>query len=124
MRFLNTLFMILATLEILPAQALEQHPSIVITREPLVNASINPMQYGQFVEYLCDLVPSMWAEKLYDGSFEGLTPYKVAFIKQTVFKEKSWYPSGAVNRGRYTLDKETKISGQVSQKIEVTGAQR
>ena len=96
---------------------------IRIRREPLVEARINPMQYGQFVEYLCDLVPSMWAEKLYDGSFEGLSPYKFAFIKQTDFKEKPWYPSGAVNRGRYTLDKETEISGEVAQKIEVIGAE-
>ena len=96
---------------------------IRITREPVVEARINPMQYGQFVEYLCDLVPSMWSEKLYDGSFEGLSPYKFAFIKQTDFKEKPWYPSGAVNRGRYTLDKEKEISGEVSQKIEVIGAE-
>jgi alpha-N-arabinofuranosidase len=96
---------------------------VVVTREPLVSAAINPMQYGQFVEYLCDLVPSMWAEKLYDGSFEGLTPYKVAFIKETDFKEKPWYPSGAANRGRYTLDKQTAISGQISQKIEVQGSE-
>ncbi len=95
--------------------------SIRITREPLLAASINPMQYGQFVEYLCDLVPAMWAEKLYDGSFEGLSSYKFAFIKQTDFKEKSWYPSGAVNRGHYTLDKEARVNGQVSQKIAVDG---
>lgn len=97
--------------------------SIRIQREPLRNARINPMQYGQFVEYLCDLVPSMWAEKLYDGNFEGLSPYKFAFIKQTDFKEKPWYPSGAVNRGKYTLDSQTKISGEVSQRIEVQGGE-
>src|SRR6266571_3783962 len=87
--------------------------AIRITREPLVEARINPMQYGQFVEYLCDLVPSMWAEKLYDGSFEGLSPYKFVFLKETDFKEKLWHPSGAVNRAKYTLDRETKISGDV-----------
>ena len=92
-----------------------------ISREPLVAAVINPMQYGQFVEYLCDLVPAMWAEKLYDGSFEGLGHYNFAFIQQTDFKEKPWYPSGAVNRGLYTLDKTTQISGEVSQKIAVEG---
>jgi alpha-L-arabinofuranosidase len=96
---------------------------ILIRREPLRNARINPMQYGQFVEYLCDLVPSMWTEKLYDGSFEGLSPYKFAFIKQTDFKEKPWYPSGAVNRGKYILDSKTKISGEVSQQIEVQGGE-
>lgn len=95
--------------------------TVRITREPIVPAEINPMQYGQFVEYLCDLVPSMWAEKLYDGRFEGLSPYKFAFIKQTGFKEKPWVPSGAVNRGHYILDKSTKVSGEVSQKIVAEG---
>ena len=104
--------------EISPGRA-----TIQITREPLVAASINPMQYGQFVEYLCDLVPAMWAEKLYDGSFEGLSRYNFAFIQQTDFKEKPWYPSGAVNRGLYTLDKTTKVSGEVSQKIAVEGSE-
>ncbi len=59
-----------------------------ITREPLCAGQISPLQYGQFVEYLCDLVPAMWAEKLYDGSFEGLSPYKFVFLKETDFKEK------------------------------------
>src|SRR6266567_1761920 len=90
-----------------------------ITREPLCAGQISPLQYGQFVEYLCDLVPAMWAEKLYDGSFEGLSPYKFVFLKETDFKEKPWHPSGAVNRAKYTLDRETKISGDVSQRIEI-----
>ena len=95
--------------------------SVKITREPLVAGEISPLQYGQFIEYLCDLVPSMWAEKLYDGSFEGLTPYKVAFLKETDFKEKPWYPSGEVNRAHYELDPGTRVSGNVSKKIEVLG---
>lgn len=88
-----------------------------VTREFLTSDPIDPFQYGQFVEYLCDLVPSMWAEKLYDGSFEGLTPYKFVYLKETDFKEKPWYPSGATNRAQYTLDHDTKVSGEVSQKI-------
>jgi hypothetical protein len=77
----------------------EVDPSITrlkITREPLCPGEISSLQYGQFIEYLCNLVPSMWAEKLYDGSFEGLTPYKVVFLTQTDFREQPWYPSGAV----------------------------
>jgi len=45
-------------------------PAVKITREFLSPGDISPLQYGQFVEYLCNLVPGMWAEKLYDGSFE------------------------------------------------------
>lgn len=96
---------------------------IRITAKPLVDAEIHPFQYGQFVEYLCDLIPAMWAEKLYDGSFEGLSPYKFTHIAETDFKEKPWYPSGATNRADYALDRTTKVSGEVSKKIAVpTGA--
>ncbi len=95
--------------------------TIRITKDPLCPGQIHPFQYGQFVEYLCDLMPSMWAEKLYDNSFEGLRPYKFVYLKETDFKEKPWYPSGATNRAAYTLDNTTKISGEVSQKIEVAG---
>ncbi len=92
---------------------------ITVTREPLNAGEISPFQYGQFIEYLCDLVPAMWAEKLYDGSFEGLSPYKFVYLKETDFKEKPWTPCGATNRADYMLDHATKISGDVSQRIAV-----
>ena len=90
---------------------------ITITRQPLVNGEISPLQYGQFIEYLCDLVPSMWAEKLYDNSFEGLTPYDFVYLKETDFREKPWHPSGATNRAKCELDKTQKVSGETSMKI-------
>src|SRR3982750_2272330 len=83
---------------------------LTITHEPLNSGQISPLQCGQFIEYLCDLVPSMWAEKLYDNSFEGLTPYDFVYLKETDFKEKPWFPSGATNRAEVALDKETKVS--------------
>lgn len=92
--------------------------TVRFTPDTLLPATINPMQYGQFVEYLCDLVPAMWAERLYDGGFEGLTPYKFAFIKETDFREMPWRPSGAVNRGRYDNDRSTKVGGNSSKRIE------
>jgi alpha-N-arabinofuranosidase len=93
------------------------HDTIRVTRRFLQTGTINPMQYGQFIEYLCDLVPSMWAEKLYDGSFEGLTPYRVEFIKQTDFRERPWHPWGATARAEYQLDPNQPVSGKVCQKI-------
>jgi alpha-N-arabinofuranosidase len=90
---------------------------VVVTREPLCPGSINPAQYGQFVEYLCDLVPSMWADKLADGNFEGLSPYKFVYLKETDFREHPWYPTGATNRGRFELDSETKVNGATSYRI-------
>ena len=90
-----------------------------IGSEPLCPGTISPFQHGQFIEYLCDLVPSMWAEKLYDTSFEGLQPYGFVYLRETDFKEKPWYPSGATNRSHCTRDKSTKVSGEVSMKIDV-----
>jgi alpha-N-arabinofuranosidase len=85
---------------------------VVITRAPLRPGRISPFQYGQFVEYLCNVVPAMWAEKLCDGSFEGLTPYKVAYIPETDFRERPWYPSGATNRAKLIRDRSDRISGE------------
>ncbi|MEO6436482.1 MAG: alpha-L-arabinofuranosidase C-terminal domain-containing protein, partial [Tepidisphaeraceae bacterium] len=92
-----------------------------ITREALTGGEISPFQYGQFIEYLCDSVPAMWAEKLYDGSFEGLSPYKVAYLKETDFREKPWYPSGATNRATYSLSNVNPVSGKVAQEINLIG---
>jgi alpha-L-arabinofuranosidase len=90
---------------------------VVITREFLRPGRINPFQYGQFIEYLCTMVPAMWAEKLFDGSFEGLSPYKVAYLKETDFRERPWYPGGATNRARFERDRSTRVSGELSFKI-------
>ena len=90
---------------------------VIITRDFLAAGRINPYQYGQFIEYLCTMVPAMWAEKLFDGSFEGLSPYKVAYLKETDFRERPWYPSGATNRANFERDRTTKVSGDSSYKI-------
>jgi alpha-N-arabinofuranosidase len=92
-----------------------------ITRDFLNPGRINPMQCGQFIEYLCDLVPGMWAEKLYDGGFEGLSPYNFVYLKETDFKEKPWHPYGATNRAEFLRDPTKAGSGGFSQKIAVPG---
>jgi alpha-N-arabinofuranosidase len=92
-----------------------------VTRDFVVPGRISGNQYGQFIEYLCNLVPAMWAEKLSDGGFEGLTPYKFAYLKETDFREKPWYPSGATNRAEYTLDQANPVSGKTAIKISAGG---
>ena len=90
---------------------------VVITRRPLATGAISPMQYGQFIEYLCNLVPGMWSEKLDDGSFEGLGPYRFVYLKETDFRERPWHPAGATNRATVELDRTTKVNGEASCKI-------
>jgi alpha-N-arabinofuranosidase len=99
---------------------LDQLP-LRVGHEPLVPGTISPLQYGQFIEYLCNLVGGMWAEKLYDGGFEGLSPYNFVYLKQTDFREKPWYPCGATNRAEYLHDPTNPVSGRFSQKIAVAG---
>jgi alpha-N-arabinofuranosidase len=96
-------------------------PSTVIRiRPPKPEApSISPMQYGQFIEYLCDLVPGMWAEKLDDGGFEGLSPYAFTFLKETDWKGRAWYPIGAVNRSQCVHDEEAPAQGSACMRISV-----
>jgi alpha-N-arabinofuranosidase len=90
-----------------------------VRREPLCPGTISPLQYGQFIEYLCDLVPGMWAEKLHDGGFEGLTPYNFVYLKETDFRAKPWYPCGATNRADFQRDRTSPVGGEFSQKIAV-----
>ncbi len=90
---------------------------LTVTNEPICNATISPYQYGQFIEYLCGLTPSMFAEQVFDGSFEGVPPYRVEFRKETDRLEKPWYPDGAVHRGDFALDTVAPFNGKVSQRI-------
>jgi alpha-N-arabinofuranosidase len=106
-------------LSLLQSQVVHGNDALIITRDALCDGRITNLQCGQFIEYLCNLVPGMWAEKLYDGSFEGLSPYKFVFIRQTDFRENPWYPSGQMNRATYSLDPRHAVSGSVAQKIEV-----
>ena len=92
-------------------------PTLKITNERICPGTISPYQYGQFIEYLCALTPSMFSEKLFDGSFEGVPAYRFAFRKETDRIEQPWYPDGATNRGEFQLDKADPFNGKVSQRI-------
>lgn len=95
--------------------------TIRVRRKFAGDGEISPFQCGQFIEYVYDLVPGMWAERLYDASFEGVVPYKRTFRKETDFREKPWYPVGALNRGEYVLDEQNPFNGKLSQRIGVRG---
>jgi hypothetical protein len=92
-------------------------PTLRITRDRICPGAISPYQYGQFIEYLCGLTQSMFAEQVSDGSFEGVPPYNVSFRKELDRIEQPWYPDGAVHRGDYALDPVNPFNGKVSQRI-------
>ena len=49
-------------------------PVITIHSEPIPDSQVSPLLFGNFIELLDDVVPSMWAEMLNDRSFEGILP--------------------------------------------------
>jgi alpha-L-arabinofuranosidase len=103
-----------------PVLANDDRPAaatLKIVRERVCPGEINPYQYGQFIEYLCGLTPSMFAEKIFDGSFEGVPPYKFEFRRAVDRIEQPWYPDGATHRGEFSLDKGNPLNGKVSQRI-------
>ena len=97
---------------------------VKVTREALGKDPISPLQYGQFIEYLCDLVPGMWSERLCDGSFEGLTPYKFEYIKETDFRQHPWYPYGETDKVTLVRDTGAKVGGESSGRIDLAGPAR
>ncbi len=90
---------------------------LTVTNEPVCDGTISPYQCGQFIEYLCGLTPSMFAEQVFDGSFEGVPSYRFEFRKETDRLEKPWYPDGAVHRGDFALDPVNPFNGKVAQRI-------
>lgn len=63
-----------------------------ISNRSVHNGRINPMLFGNFIELLDDLVPSMWAEMLNDRGFEGVTPPAnwVYFDGSPTFCDRGW----------------------------------
>lgn len=63
-----------------------------ISNRSVHDGRINPMLFGNFIELLDDLVPSMWAEMLNDRGFEGITPPAnwVYFDGSPTFCDRAW----------------------------------
>jgi len=78
---------------------------------------IDLMQGGQFIEPLCNLLPSMIAQQVASTSFEEESPWKVAFKKAVDKPFRPWYPDGAVQAATYSLDTTNPFNGKVSEKI-------
>ncbi len=98
---------------------------IVVTTKRLQKEPISPLIYGNFVELLSDLVPSMWAEKLDVTSFEYLRTPEERQRRQSRFvfdpkvdpRDRLWCPLGDKARGDWLLDDDRPFNGHVSQRI-------
>jgi alpha-L-arabinofuranosidase len=116
-RYSLAIVVVLMTASSLLADEPQTPPTLKVTNERICRGTISPFQYGQFIEYLCALTPSMFSEKLFDNSFEGVPPYGFEFRKETDRIEQLWYPDGATNRGEYVLDPVGAFNGKVSKRI-------
>ncbi len=94
---------------------------ISILNERISNVPIDIKQGGQFIEPLCNLIPSMTAQQVADDSFEEAPPYRVAYKREIDKPFRPWYPDGAVHTAQYSFDTDGPFNGKRSQKIVLNG---
>jgi alpha-N-arabinofuranosidase len=94
-------------------------PNVEIDLSRRGPAPIDAKQCGQFIEPLCNMLPSAIAQQVAGDSFEEEPPWSVAFRPEIDRPHRLWYPSGAVHVARYALDTEKPFNGRRSQKIEI-----
>src|SRR5579862_4187120 len=78
---------------------------------------IDAKQQGQFIELLCNLIPSITAQQVVSTSFEDAPPCHVAYKREVDEPYRPWYPDGAVEVAQYSFDTTHPFSGARSQKI-------
>lgn len=105
-------------------------PLLRVTATPLFAAPISPLIYGEFVEFINDLIPGMWAERLRDRAFAGETVPRHVYRHALGAGSSSWRAFQASN-GPYghapavelafDLDPESPFVGARSARICVRG---
>jgi alpha-L-arabinofuranosidase len=104
----------------------EAMPSITVRAQALREEPISPLIYGEFIEFLNDMIPGMWADKLQDRSFAGLTPPAAFYRKPAAFDGPVWhafrcatggYGQGVAGDVSFALDRENPFVGEQSGRI-------
>ncbi len=103
-------------MERLPDEAYED---VAIYAQHTTKQPIDAKQQGQFIELLCNLIPSIVAQQVFSTSFEDAPPCHVAYKPETDAPYRPWYPDGAVEVAKYSYDTENPFNGARSQKIEL-----
>ena len=93
--------------------------SVTISSEPLSKRPIDIKQGGQFIEFLCNLIPSMIAQQVDSTSFEQEPPWNQDFKLAIDKLHRPWYPDGSVQVAKYSFDNDAAFNGKRSQKIEL-----
>ena len=93
--------------------------SVTISDERLSQRPIDLKQGGQFIEPLCDVMPSMIAQQVRSTSFEEEPPWNYAYKAEVDKPYRPWYPDGTVHVATYSFDTNNPFNGKRSQKIEL-----
>ncbi len=92
-----------------------------ITADRLGTRPIDPKQGGQFIEPLCNLIPSLLAQQVANTSFEVDPPWNVIFRRDVDRPHRPWYPDGAVHLAQYSYDTNQPFNGRRSLRINLAG---
>ena len=106
-------------LESLPSDARED---VLIFAEHATKRPIDGKQQGQFIELLCNLIPTIISQQVVSTSFEDAPPCHVDYKKEVDEPYRPWYPDGAVQVAQYSFDTTNPLSGARSQKIVLPAA--
>jgi alpha-N-arabinofuranosidase len=103
-----------------PVQESLQEESVTISDVRLSKRPIDLKQGGQFMEPLCDLLPSMIAQQVVSTSFEEEPPWTQGYKREVDKPFRPWYPDGSVHVAKYSFDTDNPFNGASSQKIELS----
>ena len=106
-------------IELEPVSEALETESVVISDQHLNRRPIDRKQGGQFIEPLCDVMPSMIAQQVQSTSFEEETPWNYSYKAEVDKPHRPWYPDGTVHAATYSLDTNQPFNGKRSQKIEL-----
>ena len=106
-------------LESLPSDSRED---VRIFAEHTTKRPIDAKQQGQFIELLCNLIPSIISQQVVSTSFEDAPPCQAAYKRQVDEPYRPWYPDGAVEVAKYSFDTVNPFNGVRSQKIVLPAA--
>lgn len=93
--------------------------TVAISDQRLNKRPIDLKQGGQFIEPLCDVMPSMIAQQVRSTSFEEEPPWNYSYKAAIDQPHRPWYPDGTVHVATYSFDTEKPFNGKRSQKIEL-----
>jgi alpha-L-arabinofuranosidase len=99
-------------------ESLKTEP-VTISSQRLSKRPIDLKQGGQFIEFLCNLIPSMIAQQVDSTSFEEEPPWNQSFNQAIDKPHRPWYPDGSVHVAKYSFDTDNAFNGKRSQKIEL-----